>query len=210
MRVAVVGAAGRTGRHVVEQALAKGNDVIAVARDAKAITKRHDNLRIRSCDVRDRVSLVEATKDVDAIVSALGTGSSRAPTDVYSAGVQSELEAMRRNGIDKLVVISAAPVGPRGEQSLLDRRIAMPLLERFFGALYDDMRRMEAILEQSTLGWVALRPPRLVDKPGTGKYRIDTSPLPKARTLTYSDLAAALLDSLERDDLNRRAAYVAN
>jgi putative NADH-flavin reductase len=210
MRIAVIGAAGKTGQHVVEQALAQGNDVIALARNPERIPSRHDNLHIRSCDVRDRVSLVEATKGVDALVSALGTGSSREATDVYSAGVQSELDVMRQNGVGRLAVISAAPAGPRDEQPFLERRIAMPLLERFFGALYDDMRRMESILDQSTLSWTALRPPRLVDKPATGSYRIDTRPLPKARTLTYPDLATALLDCLKRDDLSRRAAYVAN
>jgi hypothetical protein len=54
------------------------------------------------------------------------------------------------------------------------------------------------------------RPPRLIAKAATGAYRIDTKPLPKAPTLTYPDLAAALLDSLERPELYRRAAYVAN
>src|SRR5262249_29187167 len=104
----------------------------------------------------------------------------------------------------------AAPVGPRDEQPFLDRRIAMPLLERFFGALYADMRQMENALAASELNWVALRPPRLVAKPAQGAYRLDTKPLPKARTLTYADLATALLDSLARNDLIRRAAYVAN
>ena len=173
MRIAVIGAAGRTGQHVVEQALAQGNDVIAVARNPERIPSRHDNLQTRSCDVRDRASLVEATKGVDAIVSALGTGGSREATDVYSAGVQSELDVMRQNGIKKLAVISAAPVGLRDEQPFLERRIAMPLLERLFGAVYDDMRRMESILNQSTPSWIALRPPRLVDKPATGSYRIE-------------------------------------
>jgi hypothetical protein len=35
-------------------------------------------------------------------------------------------------------------------------------------------------------------------------------PLPKGRAITYGDLATALLDSLQRQDLYRHAAYVAN
>ena len=42
------------------------------------------------------------------------------------------------------------------------------------------------------------------------KVIIDTRPLRKARTLTYADLATALLDCLDRPELHRRAAYVAN
>jgi hypothetical protein len=117
---------------------------------------------------------------------------------------------MRTRGISKLAVISAAPAGPRAEQAFLVQRIAMPLLDLFFGAIYADMRRMEAILNESDADWIALRPPRLVDKPATGAYRLDTQPLPKARTLTYPDLATALLDSLDREDLYGHSAYVAN
>ena len=47
-------------------------------------------------------------------------------------------------------------------------------------------------------------------KPATGDYRVDTKPLPKGRSITYQDLATALLDSLSRDDLYGHAAYVAN
>jgi len=141
----------------------------------------------------------------------LGVGTSRAPTDVYSTGVSNTLAAMKSNGAAKLVVISALPAGPWAEQPGLRRRIALPLLQRIFGATYDDMRRMEAILQETTwIDWISLRPPRLVKKPSKGAYRIDTRPLPKGRAITYGDLATALLDSLTRQDLYQHAAYVAN
>ena len=54
-------------------------------------------------------------------------------------------------------------------------------------------------------------PPRLVSKKAAGRYRIDASrPLPKARSITYADLATALVDSLTGPDLYRRIAYVAS
>jgi hypothetical protein len=118
---------------------------------------------------------------------------------------------MKSNGATKLAVISAVPAGPWGEQPALQRRIALPLLQRIFGASYDDMRRMEAILRETTeVDWISLRPPRLVNKRPKSAYRIDTRPLAKARAITYGDLTTALLDSLTRQDLYRRPAYVAN
>jgi hypothetical protein len=80
-----------------------------------------------------------------------------------------------------------------------------------FGATYDDMRRMETLLRGSGADWVCLRLPQLVSKKAAGRYRIDASrPLPKARGITYADLATALLDSLTRPDLYRRTAYIAS
>lgn len=121
------------------------------------------------------------------------------------------LSAMGANGSSKLAVISAAPVGPRAEHPFLERRMLMPVLDRLFGATYDDMRRMETLLQASDVDWVSLRAPRLVNKPATGHYRMQADrPLPKARRITCSDLATALLDSLDREDLYHRAAFVAN
>jgi putative NADH-flavin reductase len=211
MKIAVIGANGRTGRIVVRDALARGHQVVAVTRADGVLRRDDDNLRNARADVRDPDALRRALVGADAVISALGAGTSRTPTDVYSTGVSNTLGAMESNGAVKLAVISAVPAGPWEEQPLLRRRIALPILQRFFGATYDDMRRMETILQETTdVDWISLRPPRLVNKPSTGAYRLDTRPLGKARAITYGDLATALLDSLTRQGLYRHAAYVAN
>jgi putative NADH-flavin reductase len=211
MKIGVIGASGRTGRIVVKAALARGHEVVAVARTEGVSEPDDDNLVNARAEVRDADALKRALVGADAVISALGVGTSRAATDVYSTGVRNTLGAMRSDGAVRLAVISAVPAGPWEEQPLLQRRIALPILRGFFGASYDDMRRMETILQETTdVDWISLRPPRLVNKPAKGAYRIDTRPLAKARAITYGDLASALLDSLARQDLYRHAAYVAN
>jgi putative NADH-flavin reductase len=164
-----------------------------------------------AADVLDRAALAEALTGADAVVSAAGIRASRQPTAVYSEGTANILRAMDAHGISKLAVISAVPAGPRAEQPFLQRHVSIPILERIFGATYDDMHRMETLLRGSPADWVCLRPPRLVGKKAAGRNRIDASrPLPKAGSITYADLATALLDSLTRPDLYRRIAYVAS
>lgn len=211
MKIAVIGANGRTGRIVVNDALARGHQVVAVTRGDRVSEPGDDNLINARADVRDADGLKRALVGAEAEISALGAGTSRVPTDVYSTGVTNTLGAMRSTGAAKLAVISAVPAGRWEEQPLLQRRIALPILQRFFGASYDDMRRMETILQETTeVNWISLRPPRLVNNPAKGAYRIDVRPLARARAITYGDLAIALLDSLTRQDLYRHAAYVAN
>jgi len=210
MKIAVIGANGHTGRIVVKDALARGHQVVAVARTDQVSRPDDHNLTNARADVRDAGALMHALVGTDAVISALGVGASRAGTDVYSTGVSNTLAAMKSNGAAKLAVISAVPAGPSAELPILQRRIAVPLLQRIFG-FYDDMRRMEAILGEATeVDWISLRPPRLVNRRPRGTYRIDMHPLPNGRAITYGDLATALLDSLERQDLYRHAAYVAN
>ena len=184
---------------------------MALARHPEVLPRLGSGLASAAADVLDHAVLEELLAGIDAVVSTLGIGASKAPTVVYSQGIANILRAMDSHGIRKLAVISAVPAGPRADQPFLQRHVTIPILERVFGASYDDMRRMEALLRGSDLDWVCLRPPRLVSKEPTGGYRLDaTRPLPRARSITYADLAGALLDSLERPDLYRRAAYVAN
>ena len=211
MQIAVLGATGRTGRHVVGQALQRGHRVAAVARQPEALEMRDQAVTLVAADVLEPDGLADALGGCDAVVSALGVGTSRAPTRLYSEGISNALKAMKAASIDRIAVTSAAPVAPREAQPLLERRLLMPLLDRFFGATYEDMRRMERLLAESTVSWVALRPPRLIDRSGLGAYRVDAQrPLPRARSIRCPDLASALLDVLDGEDLHGRAAYVAN
>ena len=178
MKIVVVGAGGRTGRIVVKDALARGHQVVAVTRADGAWEPDDDNLVKARADVRDADALKRALVGADAVISALGVGTSRAATDVYSIGVRNTLRAMQSNGAAKLAVISAVPAGPSAELPILQRRIAVPLLRRIFG-FYDDMRRMEAILGEATeVDWISRRPPRLVNRRPRGTYRIH-APAPK-------------------------------
>lgn len=185
--------------------------MIAVARHPEALPRHGPGAAVAAADVLDRAALAGALAGADAVVSALGIGASRQPTVVYSEGTANILHAMGAHGITKLAVISAVPAGPRAEQPFLQRRVIIPVLERVFGATYDDMRRMETLLRGSDLDWVCLRPPRLVSKKAGGRYRLDASrALPKAGSISHADLATALLDSLTRPGLYRHTAYVAS
>jgi putative NADH-flavin reductase len=218
MRVAVIGASGRTGGEVVRQALGRGHDVLAVARRPQSLScvgpgspaGRVGRLAVREADVLDVERLAEALEGVDAVISAVGIGASRRPTEVYSTGTSNLLTAMSSTGAVRLAVVSAAPVGPREEQPALQRYVAIPVLQRVFGSTYTDMRRMETLLRNSAVEWTALRPPRLMDRPPIGHYRLDRRPLPKGRTITIADLATALLDCLSRTDLQRQTLYIAD
>jgi putative NADH-flavin reductase len=185
--------------------------VVAVVRRPGAMHGTGPGVTVRAADVLDPAAVHEALADCDAVVAAVGSGSGRTSTTVYSHGVSNLVDGMRHHGVRRLSVVSAVPVAPRGDAPLVERALAMPLLDRFFGAAYDDMRRMETLLgDVADLDWVCLRPPRLLDRPATGTYRLDVARLPRSRSITHADLAAAMLAVLDRPDLWRHTVFVTN
>jgi putative NADH-flavin reductase len=193
MRLAIFGSAGPTGRALVSQALDKGHDVTAVARNPTAVDATPGHLQVVRADVLDRSSLNGVLNGADAVLSAIGTHG-RQPTTVYSMGAANIRDAMQQAGVQRFVGISALPVTPRTELGAVERWIVVPLLWTFFGAMYADMTRMEQVLRDSDLDFTIMRPPQLTNTRATGQYRTAINErLPRARKIARADLAAEML-----------------
>jgi putative NADH-flavin reductase len=198
MNILVVGATGGTGVQLVEQGLNRGHAMVALARRPDAIGIVHPRLRVAAGNVIDRDSLEAAMNGVEAVVSSLGVGgllASRKTGSLLSQGTANLLAAMRAVGVERLVAISSVGVDDDPTEGFVYRRILKPL---FLKNLYIDMRRMETAVAASDRDWTLVRPPLLLDKPATGKYRIEVGGnVPGARIIPRADLAAFVLDLAE-------------
>ncbi|HEV8045290.1 MAG TPA: NAD(P)H-binding protein [Rubrobacter sp.] len=194
----------------VREALAAGHEVTAVARRPDAVAPTDPRLRVVPGDVLDPASLRDGVVGADAVLSALGSRRMNRPTTVYSAGTAEVLAAMRDADVRRFVGVTAAPVGPDDHKSALDRYLVHPLLHRFFGGGYDDMRRMEDLLAASDRDWTVFRPPRLTNGASTGRYRTAVDgPLPRVWSVSRADLAAAMLAAAQDPALVEHAVAIA-
>ncbi len=197
MRLTVLGATGGVGRHIVTHALADGHEVTAAVRDPARLPIRHPNLSIVQADALDAASLKNVIEGADAVLSGMGTAQRRNPLRPASTSAQAAVEAMVATGVRRIIVVSAAPLNRSGAgQPLLMRRVFAPLLWVVLEEVYTDLERMEGILRESGLDWTAVRPPRLLDTPGRGRYRQAIEADPGGSTIPRADVARAMLDFL--------------
>ncbi|MER5727945.1 NAD(P)H-binding protein [Streptomyces sp. NPDC002138] len=215
MKITVFGATGGVGREVVRQALDAGHEVTAVVRDPARLTvPEHERLRVATvADVTDEEALEPVLRGRDAVVSALGASSNKQArlTPVAGPALSAIVSAMDRAGVRRLSAISAAPLGPdHAEDGVLTRSVLLPLLRRALRDVYADLAVMEAVIGASDTCWTVVRPPRLLNKPGTGSYRraVDAN-VRAARTIPRADVADALLTSLTDPATERHAVGVA-
>lgn len=203
MRITVLGAAGRTGGHIVQQAVAAGYSVTAVVRDTGNYDPPAAGVEVRRTDVSEVTSLKGIFDGSDVVINAIGPRNGKEPGDVYSYGAANITAEMRRAGVRRLVTISAVPASLSPEKNLFERYILHPILWRFFGPSYADLRIMETALRSSTdIDWTIIRPPLLTDDEPTGTYRtaID-SHLKGAKKISRADLATAMLGAATDDSL---------
>ncbi|MEU7579689.1 NAD(P)H-binding protein [Streptomyces sp. NPDC041068] len=193
MKLTVFGATGGVGQEIVRQALTAGHQVTAVVRDPARFTVTGKGLEVFPADVRDPEALRAAVAGRDAVLSGLGART-RADTGVVTELTRSVVRAMDAEGVRRLVVVSAGPVGPQPADSPLFDRALRVVIGMIFKGVYADLTVMEADLAGSATDWTSVRPPRLLDKPLTGTYRKVVGGFPRAgRTIARADVAHAML-----------------
>ena len=164
----VFGASGRTGRLVVAEAASRGHQVTAVARDPDSY-QAPASVRVRRGDLLDPPSLACVLDGAEVVISAIGPDDGRAPTQVYSSGIRAITAEMLNAGVSRIAVISAVPVTADSEKTWFERRVLHPILWKFFGNAYRDLRIMEAELAATRgIQAVVVRPPLLTDDEGAG------------------------------------------
>jgi putative NADH-flavin reductase len=182
MKLTIFAATGGIGRQLLEQAVAAGHDVTAVVRSPEKLSGVA--VRVVRADLAspDPAALESAVGGADAVLSGLGARS-KAEAGVAARGTSAIVAAMQATHVRRIVVVSAAPVGtmsspgrpkpPKHDpgDGFFMRHVATPLVKVALREHYADLALMEDVLRDSGLDWTVVRPPRLANRPGTGRYR---------------------------------------
>ncbi|MEV6280784.1 NAD(P)H-binding protein [Nocardia sp. NPDC051832] len=210
MRIIVFGANGPTGRLLTGRALDAGHDVVAVTRKPAEFPLAHDRLTVFEGDVLQQDSVDTAIAGADAVLSTLGVPFGKEEIRTYSAGVANIVAAMRRHGVRRVAVVSSSAVDPKPypDAGFLFNRVLQPYVARVLGkTLYDDMRRMEALITATDLDWTVVRPSGLYELPAGTEYTMAEGHLDKRFTARI-DLAASLLRLAEEELFVRKTVGV--
>ncbi len=190
MKIAVIGASGRTGILTVYQALDKGYEVNAFARKAYNVTIRHPKIRMIEGDILDYPKVKEAIKGVDAVIVTLGMDKNK-PLRTFSDGTANIIKAMKECGVKRLICMSSAGILGNDTHPVFGK-IIIPI---FLNHIYADKKEQMNIIKESGLEWIIIRPPRLTLAPKTGKYQL-TEGRPGTRSVPRNDVADFMLKLL--------------
>ena len=196
MKVLIIGATGATGQILMSEALAQGHEVTALARTPSAVAPEDHRPRVLQGNALDASSVEAAVAGQDAVLSALGTRSTR-PTTLFSESTTNLISAMKKHGVRRLVCITGVGVGDsKGHVGFLYDRIIRPFVVK---NVYEDKERQEEEIKRSDLDWVIVRPARLTDGPAKGKYRIFLGGSYTATKISRADVASFMLAQLSDD-----------
>jgi putative NADH-flavin reductase len=213
MNLLVIGANGGIGRQVVEQALHNGHKVTAVVRNPDNLKLVHPSLNIVKGDIMQPETFEDYLKDQDAVISAIGVrGGVMAdkPTTLYSEGSANILQAMQKAGIKRVFFISASAVEISPALPFFVRLVAKYILQKLLKQMYADLLRMESIVKENGTDWTIIRPPRLTDKPVTGRYRFAANKfLKNALSISRADVAHFIINHVHDETIDHAIVEIA-
>ncbi len=205
MKLFVLGATGKTGAWILEQALARGHEVTAFVRSPDKITRRDERLIVRAGDPTqegDIAAALAATK-YDVVLSVIGAPN-LGPTTIHGDCAKATVAAMKTSGPRRLVVLSSSFLF---EELPLFARIIRRL---FFMNIVRDHRVMESHVIGSGLDYVIVRPPRLLPGGPRAQYETrDDAPAGKS-SIRFSDVAHFMIEEAEKNQHKGHAVGLAD
>ncbi|UOQ56367.1 SDR family oxidoreductase [Leucobacter allii] len=197
MKIALLGATGRTGTELMSQALDAGHEVVAYVRRPDALTSR-EGLSIVGGQLDDREALTRALDGCDAVAVALGPKISQHNAPIMATAVPPVIAAAKANGVKRVVVLSALGVGDTFANTRYPYRFGC---RTFLAANFRDHVAGESQLAGSGLDWTTVHPGPLSDAPRTARPLIvdakSGTKMPRAPRTRRSDVAAAMLAMIE-------------
>jgi len=186
-KIIVVGAAGKSGREIVEEALARGIGLTAYVRSRAKAEGLPAGVTIVEGDGKDAAALARALPGHDAVVVTSGGRTETVSAEVAKAVVL----AMKQAGITRLIQYSAYGAND-------GKGIYRWVMQTLASKVAADKIELEKVLAASGLEWTAVRPGVLTDGGKSGKMRAGTGVVLKGfPQISRADVAQFVLDELQ-------------
>lgn len=196
-KIAIIGATGRAGSQLLEEALRRGHSVTAIARQASKLGNR-PGVTTRDVDVADAAALQAALSGHDVVLSA---------AHFSTIPASAIIDPVKRAGVKRLLVVGGAGslLLPGGGKVIDSPGFPEEYkAEASAGGVYLDTLRQEPELDWSFLSPSA----EFVEGPRTGTFRLGQDDLlvsAEGRSwISFADFAIALLDEVEKPAHSRQ------
>ena len=169
MKIFLLGATGRTGKFVVDEALQRGHELNCLVRDPQKIKSVHERLKVFEGSPDNITDLERAIENCEAIINVLNVSRNsdfpwaklRTSPMFLSYVMKNVIELAARHKVKRIIACSAWGVAetkndlPRWFRWLIDNSN--------IGYTYRDHERQEKLLMSSALSWTIVRPAGLTN-----------------------------------------------
>lgn len=208
MKVVIFGANGKTGILLVEQALAKGYQVVAYIRRPGSIVIDNPKLKIIIGNLNEPLKMKDAITGADACISTLGGGSLTKHSIEIMNGIKNIISIMEVTKVHRFIYLSSLGAGE--SRFLIPQPLRFFLTRFFLKVPLADHNLNESNIIKSKLDWTLVRPGSLSDGQLTGdlKYGADKTKMKGNSKISRANVALFILKQLIDTTYIKKAVWL--
>jgi len=201
-RILILGATGRTGKHAINFALAKGYQVLALVRNPAKISVKSEDLTIVTglpTDIDDVRKAMEGCDAVLSLLSPLTRGEAisfrkiNAPR-ILEKSITNVLQAMNEYGVKRILILSSVGVGDSWKYAPWYVKLLVKLTN--FKVIFADHNAQEDLIQASGTNWTIARPVGLNENETMGTLAVTYDHTPKPFQMSRKLLAKFFIDNV--------------
>jgi putative NADH-flavin reductase len=215
MKLLIIGATGRTGRLIVEEALKQGYDLNVLVRDKNKIPFNSKSIKVYQGTPTRQTDLAAAMQGCDLIISALGiVRASDAPwsklitaKNFISESIKNVIAEAAQQNLKRLITVSAWGVGETKKEIPFWLRWLINYTN--MGPVYEEHEKEEKLLANSNLNWTAVRPVALSDPKKIKTLKVSFNNFPKpSLQISRQSVAKFIVDIIKTDKYDRKSPTI--
>ena len=215
MHILILGATGRTGRILLNEALKRGHSINVLVSHKGNLKSNVNLVNVHEGTPLNRYTLADAMRGCDAILSTLNISrvsdypwaKLRTSKDFLSSSMQNVIETAKEQNLSRIIVTTAWGVGETKKDIPFWFRWLIKNSNIRFA--YFDHDRQEEMLQQSGIKWTIVRPVGLTDSEKEKEVRVTLYKSPKpSLTISRRNVALFMLDVLEKNLYNRECPVI--
>jgi len=184
--------------------------VRVLARTPEKLGALRDKVEVVQGTMQDQKSVESLLKGCNAVLSAAGGVKEPNQEVIFREGTRILVDAMRKEGIKRLVSINGAGTILPNEKADFGRR----LVSFIVGLTSKEMKvsklaEMSVLLENTDIEWTSVRAGWIVDGPGTGHIMAKEDKIPGQKVM-LSDLAKFMVAQISNGEWVHKAPIVAS
>ena len=215
MKILLLGASGRTGKLVVDEALQRGHELNCLVRDPQKIKSVHERLKVFQGSPEKKSDLEASIKNCEAIINVLNVSRNsdfpwsklRTPPMFLSDVIKNVIELAENHNAKRIVVCSAW--GAAETKNDLPAWFRWLIDNSNIGYTYRDHERQEKLIMKSNLPWTIVRPVGLTNFKKYQEIVESFNNKPKPRmTVNRISLAKYLVEAISIESLVYKAPVI--
>ncbi|MFB6729768.1 SDR family oxidoreductase [Bacillus mobilis] len=206
-RIAILGANGRAGKFLVNEALEKGYQVKILTRNSNNIKITNENLEIINGDARDFSSIRKLLTGCRVVINAVGQPKNE--SYIFSTVTKHILEAMKEFEIKRYILISGGSLDVTGDQKGIINKIGATLFKVFLSKMMQDKYKELQIIQGSDVDWTIVRLPFVMEGNGIGNIKESLVDMPGIK-IQNSDIAPFVIKQINSERYVGKCPFISN